>query len=84
MRDPQVLILIAGNIPVYWLLGWLIFKTWGAFFECLKFWLTPEIFSAFNGEYWDDVWAETKLFLWLFACGACVFAEHMLLRRFQA
>ena len=25
------------------------------FFECLKFWLLPDIVSALRGEYWDDV-----------------------------
>jgi hypothetical protein len=38
------------------------------FWECIKFWLTPNFISLFRGEYWEDVWGEMKLFLWL-ACG---------------
>ena len=43
----------------------LLFKDWDEFVECVKFCFTPEIISALRGKYWEDVWAETKILLWL-------------------
>lgn len=34
------------------------------FYRCIKFWLKPDIFSMFNGEYFEDSWAEFKLGAW--------------------
>ncbi len=48
-----------------------IFGSKEEFTECVKFWLTPDIVSLFRGEYWEDSWAEFKLFIWL-GCGAAV------------
>jgi hypothetical protein len=73
------IILAAVNIPVYFGLGKLIFKTWENFWASIKFWLTPELFSLFRGEYWDDCLAELKLGFWIVACGLCVFVEGMLI-----
>jgi hypothetical protein len=42
------------NIPVYFGLAWLIFGGSDSFLESIRFWLTPDIFSLFNGEYLDD------------------------------
>ena len=38
------------------------------FIECVKFWITPDIFSLFSGEYLEDRWSELKLIFWL-VCG---------------
>ena len=35
------------------------------FFNCIKFWFTPDVVSMFRGEYWEDHWAEFKLLIWL-------------------
>lgn len=35
------------------------------FIECVKFWFTPNILSAFRGKYSEDLWAELKLLVWL-------------------
>ena len=43
----------------------LLFKDWDEFVECVKFCFTPEIISALWGKYWEDVWEETKILLWL-------------------
>ena len=43
----------------------LLFEDWDEFLECVKFCFTPEIISALRGKYWEDVWAETKILLWL-------------------
>ncbi len=37
------------------------------FFRCVKFWFTPDTFSLFRGEFWDDWWAEAKLGFWITA-----------------
>lgn len=46
------------------------------FFECIKFWLIPDILSMARGQYWEDHWAELKLIIWLgsgFAVGYWVY-----------
>ena len=43
----------------------LLFEDWDEFLECVKFCFTPEIISALRGKDWEDVWAETKILLWL-------------------
>lgn len=75
------LILIVVNIPISIGIGWVIFSTWEEFFECVKFWLTPDIISMFRGEWVEDTWAELKLFAWLALCAACVFGEWWVLTR---
>ena len=47
------------------LLYFVMFKDWDEFVECVKFCFTSEIISALRGKYWEDVWAETKILLWL-------------------
>jgi len=75
------IILAAANIPLYYLLGRLIFRDWQGFWECVKYWLTPDIISAFRGDYFEDWTSELKLFLWLIVCGVCVAAEGVLIDR---
>ena len=77
-------ILAIANIPVYWVLGWVWFKDWDEFREAIGFWLTPDILSAFQGEYMADWWAELKLGLWFASCAGSVFAEAYLLSNFFA
>ena len=69
------------NIPVYFGLGWLVFNDWDDFLESVRFFLTPDMFSLFNREYWDDRWGEMKLGLWIAACVGCVFAEALLIAK---
>lgn len=45
-----------------------LFGDWEGFVECIKFWITPDIFSLFTGEYLEDRWSELKLVFWL-VCG---------------
>lgn len=52
----------AATAAVTWKL---FFKDMENFLECLRFWLTPDAWSFFKGEYWDDCWAELKLGLWI-------------------
>lgn len=43
----------------------LMFEDKDEFAECVKLCFTPEIISALRGKYWEDIWAETKILLWL-------------------
>ena len=63
------------NIPLYWFLGKVFFKDLDDFSESLRFWFTPNILSAFRGDYWNDVFAEMKFMFWLGFCIAAVIGE---------
>ena len=76
-----LIVLGVVNIPLYMFIGKLIFGDWADFWEAVKFWLTPDLFSLFRGEYWDDWWAEIKLGFFIVACGGCVFGEYMLIHK---
>jgi len=76
------IILVILNIPLYIAFGWVFFGTWDGFWEGIKFWGTPNIISAFRGEYWEDRWAEIKLFLWGAFCVGFVLAEAYILSKF--
>lgn len=73
------IILIIVNIPVYFVLGKLFFPTWEDFKEAVLFWITPDIISAFRGEFWEDWWAELKLGWWLLSCILFVIGESYLI-----
>ncbi|MFZ4575688.1 MAG: hypothetical protein ACOYN0_14935 [Phycisphaerales bacterium] len=75
------IILVAANIPVYVGLGWLVFRTWEEFTDCLGYWFKPDIISWFDGTHWEDIWAELKVFLWLAMCAFMVAAEHWALQK---
>ena len=64
--DKFVIILILAHIPLYFLWGWILFRSWSAFWEAICFLFKPELWSLLDGEYWDDLWAEAKLGLWFF------------------
>ena len=64
------------NIPVFLGLGKLIFDDWSGFFECLRFWLTPDFISLFRGEWIDDWWSTAKLFVFVAICASVVYGEH--------
>jgi hypothetical protein len=70
-------ILIAANLPVFFGIGKVMFDDWHGFFECVRFYFTPDFFSALRGEWSDDILAELKLFAFVVVCGAVVFGEHI-------
>lgn len=61
----SLIVSITCGLAVLALLFKPLFGTAEGFWECVKFWLRPDILSAFRGEFWDDWWAEMKLFVWL-------------------
>jgi hypothetical protein len=42
----------------------LFFTDFSGFWECVRYWLRPDIISLFRGEWDEDRWAELKLFIW--------------------
>ena len=73
---PLVILLAVANIPLYWLFYRALFTDVDELADAIKFWITPEIFSAFRGEYVDDIWAELKLLLLVGGCVALVVVEY--------
>jgi len=63
-------LLIAADLPVAVLVGWPIFGDCGGFLESLKYGFKPNVFSAMEGEWFDDQWATIKLYFWLVLVGA--------------
>jgi hypothetical protein len=72
------------NVPCYILLGKVLFGSWDDFLDAVRFWFTPEILSAFRGEFTDDLWAEFKLWVWATACIGLVGMELFLLTPYLA
>lgn len=73
-----VLACVAVDLPLFVLIGKLFYNDIEDFLEGIRFWITPDIISAFRGEYWDDLWEEWKLFAFISACGAFVIGEYYL------
>jgi hypothetical protein len=79
-----VLLAVLGvlNVPVYILIGWVLFGAWSEFWESIKFWLTPDIISWFRGERWEDAWAETRLLLFVVLCVIAVVVEYLSINKY--
>ncbi|UCE50044.1 MAG: hypothetical protein JSW47_07770 [Phycisphaerales bacterium] len=57
--------IIVLNLPLYFIWGWVLFRTWGSFWEAICFLFKPELWSFIDGQYWDDIIAEGKLAIWI-------------------
>ncbi|HTJ97584.1 MAG TPA: hypothetical protein VL381_08950 [Rhodocyclaceae bacterium] len=80
---PRILILVGVlSIPVYVALAKMF---WGerfeSFGETIRFLFTPDIFSLFQGRFWDDWYATTKFNVFVLLCFAWVAAITELLAR---
>lgn len=82
MSTAALVILLIVNLPVFWLFGWVLFREWDEFADCVRFWLTPDILSAFRGEFINDMWAEMRLGLWVALCGGAIYGEYYLLAKY--
>lgn len=81
---PLAVLLAAVNLPVYWLLYRILFEDLDELAGAIKFWITPEIFSALRGENVDDIWAELKLGALAFGCVGMVVLEYVGLETYLA
>lgn len=71
-------VLFVLSVPVWYGFGWVIFDGIAEFFECIKYWLMPDIISWIRGEGFDDMGAEFKLFIWGLMCFGASFGLHWL------
>jgi len=83
-NHPIVLILVGIlSLPVYAALAKMF---WGERLETLgetiRFLLTPDLFSLFRGQFWDDWYATTKFNFFLFLCFGWAAAITELLARY--
>ena len=61
-------ILAVGNIPVYILIGKMLFEDWEEFKEAVGYLFTPNVFSYIFGELDEDFWATVKMFIFIVLC----------------
>lgn len=64
--------IIAASILTGLLMAWplfhIFFENFDDFMECVGYWFTPDIISAFRGEWTEDQWAELKFFVYGALC----------------
>ena len=68
--------LVVANTPLYWVLYRILFEDLEELWGAIRFWLTPDLISAFRGEYWDDLWAELKLGALIVVSAGAVLLEY--------
>ncbi len=66
------------NIPVYYFLYRMLYRDAQEFLDAIRFWVKPDLWSLLDGEYWDDLWAEMKLGVFVAGCSGAVMAEAYL------
>ncbi|MHC4179428.1 MAG: hypothetical protein ACYSWU_18100 [Planctomycetota bacterium] len=72
-------VLIVLNIPVFLLIGWLMFDTGAGFVDTLKSYFTPAIIHTLRGEHGEGTFAGLKLAALVVACGLVVYGEHQVI-----
>lgn len=65
MATVSIVLSVIAGVGVMVLLFKPLFGDKEEFFDCIKFWFTPDIFSFFSGKYVEDKWSEWKLGLWI-------------------
>jgi hypothetical protein len=68
-RHPRLWIPVA--IPALWFAmasGRRMFESWDGFLEVMRYKFQPGLLSMMRGEFWEDVKAEFKLFIWGMMC----------------
>ena len=66
MEIVSIILAVIAGVTVLVLLFKPLFGDREGFIDCVKFWIKPDIFSLFSGEYFEDRWSEMKLGLWIF------------------
>lgn len=54
------------------------FETREEFYDCVRFWFTPDFISMFRGLYLEEQWAELKLLVWIGASGLMGYGTYQL------
>ncbi|HVK55704.1 MAG TPA: hypothetical protein VM532_11825 [Burkholderiales bacterium] len=68
--------LVVLNWPVYQAYAIMLFKNKDGLYDAIYYWRLPDIISLFRGDWWEDQWAEFKLFLFAAMCVIAVAAEY--------
>ncbi len=82
MTQQKLLITLAiANIPVYFIVGKIMFNDLDGAKEAFGFWFTPMWIEALRGDGETATWSNLKVFVWLFICGAAVATEYFALAK---
>ena len=71
-----MIVCLVVDIPLWILIGKVMFGDMATFLESIRFMLTPDILSMIRGEWTDDVMAETRGYIFLAACAGLVGLEY--------
>ncbi len=75
-----LIVLVIINYPIYKLLFNQFFDSSEDFYECLRYYFTPDLFSLFRGEYLKDRFSEMRLGFFILLCGVFVFIEFIVIK----
>ena len=81
-NSTEILILVGLtvlNLPLMFVARRLFFSDWSDFFDAIRLWITPDLWSLANDELWEDWRAEFKLGLYSALCAGMVAGEFLLL-----
>jgi hypothetical protein len=78
--DHPLLLLVVSvlSYPIYKELALAVFGSKSEFLEALRYWITPDAWSLFKGQFWNDWDAEFKLGVFLVLCIGAVAALYKL------
>ena len=71
------ILMVLGNIPIYLVLGRIVFGSIEKFGEAFRFYITPDLVSLMFGEFLRDFWQSLKFVLWLILCISAVRLEYV-------
>ncbi len=70
----------AALLAAYFLFSF-FFKDWDDFWECVRFYFTPDFISLLRGEWTEDWWASMKLGLYFALVAGASFGANVGLHR---
>ena len=77
--DPLVWLLVVINIPVYWILGRVIFGGWQGLGDSIRQGAEFDTISFIKGNLLGDLWHTAKILVFLFCCYQSVAYEYRFL-----
>ncbi|TXH01007.1 MAG: hypothetical protein E6R09_07470 [Rhodocyclaceae bacterium] len=83
LAHPVLLIfLVAANWPLYRRFMQVLFGSIAGLGEAIRFWFIPDLYSYLTNRYFEDKWAELRLFVWLSLCAGCVVSQYAIVTLF--
>lgn len=74
----DVIAAIVSAVITAYLLFSVLFGSREEFLGCVKFWFTPDVFSIFKGQFYEDQWGEVKLLVWIVCSAGVGYGVHTL------